>query len=399
MEIHGIVCEYNPFHTGHLYHINECKRRGADRIVCVMSGNYVQRADFAMLDMHSRAETAIRNGADLVIQLPTPWVLSSAEKFAFGAVYILNALGSVTHLSYGAETEDAALHIKAAKLLLSPEFSEALKDRLNTGISFAAARESAVSQFDAELAKLLKKPNNILAVEYIKSLSELNSDIIPVAIKRVGGEHGDLATSHEYLSASAIRHNLETGNADKVLSFLPRETQEIIQREIKQGRGPILLKNADAAIMACLKRLKPSDFIGLSDVSEGLEIRLGNSVVRTTTFYDAVMLAKTKRYAHSRLRRIYLSAFIGSTSELSAHPPSYIRILAFNNNGRGLLSEIRRRAALPIVTKPALVKKLGEDAVRLFEFESRATDIYSLFRPVPLPGGSEWTTGPVYVDK
>ncbi|NLG53206.1 MAG: nucleotidyltransferase family protein [Clostridiales bacterium] len=398
MKTFGIVCEYNPFHSGHLYHINESRRLGAEAVVCVMSGNFVQRADFAMTDMHSRAESAVRNGADLVIQLPTPWVLSSAEKFAFGAVYILNALGVVTHLSYGAENPETDMHIKAARLLMSADFPLKLTDRLKTGVSFASARYSALAEIDSAAAEVLRNPNNILAVEYIKALTQLGSDIIPVAVERRGSMHDEMTTENEHISATAIRKLLLSGDFEEVSGFLPRETCNILLREIKNKNAPVWIKDADKAMLSCLKKLSAEDYLRFNDVSEGLEKRLYRAVSRAVSLDEAVMLAKTKRYTHSRIRRIYLSAFLGATKDLSSGAPGFARILAFNDTGRKLIAKIRKKSEIPVITKPAAVKKTSADALRLFEFESRATDLYSLFKPEPSVGGSEWLKKPVYTE-
>lgn len=397
MNICGIVCEYNPFHNGHLYQLNEAKRRGADGIVCVMSGNFVQRGDFAIMQKSARAEAAVLNGADVVIELPLPWAVASAERFAFGAVSILSSLGVVTHLSFGAESDDTSMLLQAAKTLTGDEFNSALLREYSGGISYAKARELALAGFDENLARLITTPNNILAVEYLKAILRLGSDISPIAVARRGAAHDEGSASDGIASASFIRDSIE--NDGDFSSFLPERSLDIYIREKKNGNAPVLIKSADRAIMSVLKRISAEEFAKYGDVSEGLEYRLFDAVSKSTSLDEAISLAKTKRYAHSRIRRIFLNAFLGVKASAVCEPVPYARILAFSDRGRDIIKSAKSLAKIPIITRPSSIKAESEKAYNLLALERRADDIYSLFMDAPLPQGSTFTRSPVYVKR
>lgn len=397
MNICGIVCEYNPFHNGHLLHIEETRRRGADAIVCVMSGNFVQRADFAVMQKSARAKAAVLSGADLVIELPLPWAIASAERFAYSAVSILNSLGVVSSLSFGAENESIAVLSEIAEILISPEFKTDMLKAYETGISFAAAREAALSRIIGESAQLIASPNNILAIEYIKALKKLNSSISPVAVARDGANHDSLTSSADIASATLIRELIRNGDDFSV--FVPETTSEIFKEEEKLGRAPIFIKNADTAILARLKTMNIEDFRSICDVSEGLEYRLVEAISKSATLEDAIETAKTKRYAHSRIRRIFMNAFLGISSDLSLSAPPYARILAFNNTGRAIIKNAKKTSNIPIITKSASVKEESEKAIKLLTLERNADDIYSLFMKKPISQGNTFTASPIYIEK
>ncbi len=395
MNIYGIVCEYNPFHNGHLYQLEEIKSRGADAIICVMSGNFVQRGDLAIMQKHARAEVAVRCGADIVLELPLPYALSSAERFAFGAVSILENLGVVSYLAFGAETDNINELIRAATLLGSGELDSAITEELSKGVSYAAARESALYKKDKTLAELIKTPNNILAVEYLKALFLLKSDISPVAIKRVGTAHDAETSSGAFSSASHIRELILKN--ENVNDLLPVSCAEILNREASLGHAPVNISNASISILSTLKRLSPEDFKRYSDVSEGLENRLFDAVSASTSLEEAISIAKTKRYTHSRIRRILINAFLDIKSELVTAPPPYVKLLAFSDAGRAILKQIKTSSEIPVITKPASIKNESEPAKSLLALEKRADDIYSLFMKKPVEQGGALKKSPVFI--
>lgn len=397
MNICGIVCEYNPFHNGHLYQLNEARRCGADGIVCVMSGNFVQRGDFAIMHKSARAEAAVLNGADVVIELPLPWAIASAERFSFGAVSILNSLGAVTHLSFGTESDDTSMLLQAAKILISDEFNSAVMSEYSGGISYASARELALARFDENLASLITTPNNILAVEYLKAILRLGSNISPIAITRKGAAHDEHSVSYGITSASFIRDNIE--NDGDFSPFLPESSLDIYIREKKNGNAPVLMKSADRAIMSSLKRFTAEEFAKYGDVSEGLEYRLCDAVAKSTSLEEAISLAKTKRYAHSRIRRIFLNAFLGVEATAVCEPVPYARVLAFSDRGRDIIKGAKKLTKIPIITRPSSIKSESEKAYNLLALERRVDDIYSLFMDAPLPQGSTFTRSPIYIKR
>ena len=395
MNICGIVCEYNPFHNGHLYQINQAKRAGADAIVCVMSGNFVQRGDFAIMQKVARAEAAVRNGADVVIELPLPYALASAERFAFGAVSILEKLGIITSLSFGAECDSIQKLTKLSEILVSGEIDTEILNEYSTGISYAAARENAIRKKYHELSEILKTPNNILAIEYLKALYRLDSKITPIPIKRQGVQHDGDLPERNFASASFVRECILSSKDASV--FLPPETLKIYKEEQKNGHAPLNICDASSAIISVLKRLSAEDFTKYSDVSEGLNYRLYDAVLKSSTLEEAVSTAKTKRYAHSRIRRIFLNAFLDIDASLADSPVPYARVLAFSENGRAILKSAKKTSDIPIITKPASIKFESKQANDLLALERRADDIYSLFMRKPTNQGATLTTSPIFV--
>lgn len=391
MNVCGIVCEYNPFHTGHQYHIKQVRKK-ADVIICVMSGNYVQRGEPAIVRKHIRAKTAVACGADLVIELPTPWAISSAERFASGAIHLLTSFPELNQLSFGAEINDIELLEKTANLLESNEFSVKIKPFLNQGITFAAAREQAIFELEPECASVLREPNNILAVEYIKAL-RANKTISLLPVKRHKVEHDSEETNGSFSSASNLRNVWKNGCFDDILKYLPVSSYYF--DEIKNDCAPVGISAFERMIPAVLKHMDANDFLQYPDVNEGLHFRLKEALERTTTLSEAIDYTKTKRYTHARIRRIFLNAFLGISSDVSKQLPPYLRILAFNDIGRSFLAETK--ATLPIITKPAHIKNLSDFSQAVFEREVLATNLYALGMPTPSSAYQEWNISPIYL--
>lgn len=373
----GIVAEYNPFHAGHAHHIAETRRiLGPDTaIICVMSGNWVQRGDCAVFDKWTRTRMALEGGADLVLELPTVWVLSSAEGFARGAVGLLAATGVVTHLSFGSECGDVDKLRQVAACLDSPAYAAALRRQLDSGQSFAVCRQRAAEELlGADPAGLLAFPNNNLGVEYIRALNALGGNIQPLTVPRRGAGH-DGGNHPDFPSASFLREKIHA----------------------RGGENAASLDFCERVILARLRTMTAADWARLPDsgAAEGLPRRLeraGRACTCLAEFYDR---AKTKRYAHARLRRLALWAFLGLTAEDVPAASPYLRVLGLNGRGRGLLREMKSRAAAPVLTKPAHIDRLGEDARRLFALEARCTDLYGLCFQAPRPAGWERTASPV----
>ncbi|MGM9522318.1 MAG: nucleotidyltransferase family protein [Oscillospiraceae bacterium] len=398
MRIAGIICEYNPFHTGHALHIERTRALlGEDTaIVCVMSGNFVQRGEPAILRKHARAEMAVRCGADLVLELPVPWATASAERFALGGVSILNGTGIVRHIAFGSECGDVQKLMAAASALVSDEAHAIVRKTLETGVSYAAARQTAADRLLGEDACILRQPNNILGIEYLKAISRLNAEIEPVTIGRIATEH-DGAAADGLAPASKLREFINSG--ERISQFLPSGAMEILEREIKNGLAPVTLSPFEQAILYRLRTMSEEEYSRLPDGGEGLWMRLMRYGRTEPTYRRVLECTKTKRYALSRIRRMVLSALLGITADISEQLPPYIRVLAFNGRGQKLLHEMKSTARLPIITKPAAAKDLPEKARKIFEIEAGAGDIYALMYPEVLcrAGGQEWTTGPVIV--
>ena len=402
MKICGTVCEYNPFHNGHFFHIQKTRELlGKDTaVVCCMSGNYVQRGEPALLPKHLRAEAAVLGGADLVIELPSAYSLLSAEGFARSSVQIFDQLGIITDLTFGAEDADTAVLCEIAQLLQEHSIVQQTLAELKTGISYAAAREKALYHEICEKSEIVGKPNNILGIEYIKALYSLSSDIKPHAISRIGAGHDSTEGDNNTLSASAIREYVRSGEkaAFKALcAYMPETSYSLLRSALEDGLCLSDTHIFDRQVFAYLTRLSPEDYRLMPDVSEGLEHRIYNSVRSSCSLNQACTAAKTKRYALSRIRRIMLRAYLNISKELSLSPPPYCRVLAFNGLGRELLSMMRDTSEIPVITKTAHISNLSERAKTLFNIESMSTDLYNAALPAfsCFTPGYEWRVQPV----
>ncbi|MBR3561310.1 MAG: nucleotidyltransferase family protein [Oscillospiraceae bacterium] len=385
MQVAGVICEYNPFHTGHQWQLSELRRRGAAAIVCAMSGNYTQRGDFAIVRKHARAEAAIRGGADLVLELPLPWATASAEAFAQGGVSVLAATGVVDTLAFGSECADADTLLRLAEVLTSDAYASALKSELVKRDSFAAARQRAAARFAPAAA--LSDPNDILGVEYCKAIR--GTLLAPLPLPRVGAAH-DGAPSGAYASASYLRAHMDA-------PFLTPDMRRLYDAECAAGRAPVSVAAAERAILARLRGM--DDFSAYDEGGEGLYRRFAAAARRATSVAELLEAVKTKRYAHARLRRMLLAVYLGlPPAERPARVP-YIRVLAMNDKGKSLLHDMRKKSTLPVLVKSADVRELSADARRLMDREAKATDLYALAYPdlTQSAGGSEWRTNPVIV--
>ena len=395
MNIAGITAEYNPFHTGHAYQVSALREQlGRDAAVAaVMSGNWVQQGRPAVTDKWTRARMALSGGADLVLELPTVWAAASAESFARGAVELLCRCGVIDTLCFGSETGELAPLLAAAECLDSPDYPEQLRKALEGGASFAAARQAAVEALIGPAGAALASPNNNLGVEYLRALRSLHSNIKPVTIRREGAAHNSLGKTGEgFRSATQLRQHLARGEWEAVRPYVPAGNLPLLQSA--PLTDPEL---GERAMLACLRKMRAEDWAKLPDAGagEGLPQRLERAGQRCHSLDDFFAQAKTRRYAMARLRRMALWAFLGLTAADIPDEPPYLRVLGFNARGREVLREMKQKARLPILTKPAHARALDGPGRQLFELEARCTDLYGLFLPQLPPPGQEWTRGPV----
>lgn len=402
MKICGVVAEYNPFHNGHARHLRETRRAlGEDTaIVCTMSGNYVQRGDFAILDKYRRAEMAVRCGADLVLEAPLTACLSSAAGFAWGAVSMLDALGCVTHLSFGTECGDLALLRRAAALWHDEDaIAPALKRGLAAGLSYAAAMQQAVCEADPEAGALLSSPNNTLAIEYLLALRALDSAIEPLAIRRTGGAHDSGDAPDGLPSASLVRRLLTGHGLEICRPLLPFPAFEILEHALAEGAAPMLLSSCDQAITAHLRRLAPAVLAQYAGGADGLENRLRQAIRTHSDFSAICTAAQTRRYPLARVRRALLHAWLDLPAEL---PPeaAYLRVLAIGPRGPVLLREIAERCPLPVIVKPTTERSLPAALQPALARDELSDDLYALASPAPAlrTAGGRWRATP-YVCK
>ncbi len=380
MQVAGIICEYNPFHLGHGWMLQQLRAQGMDGIVCVMSGSFVQRGEFAVADKFARAEMAVRCGADLVLELPSVWSAATAEVFARGGVSALAKTGVVTHLAFGSECGDAAPLQQLAEMLDSAEYAEVLRGKLSQGKTFAVCRREATAQLlDEPTAALLDTPNNNLGVEYCRALQKLNCQMIPLTVPRIGADH-DGAPGGGIASATHIRALLLVGQAEEALSYLPAPAAEILRREIAVGRAPVSMENCSRAVLSHLRRMSEADFQRYDGGGEGLYHRFYQAVRSSTDLESLLTAAKTKRYTHARLRRMLLAAYLDLPAATQVDEPPYLRLLCANDRGRALLRQMRHNGA-PVLTKAADVSALGGDAAALLHVEAQRYDLYTLACP------------------
>ena len=393
MKICGIIAEYDPFHTGHGHQIKALRGSlGEDcAVISVMSGNWTQRGGPALVDKHTRARLALMGGADLVLELPLPCAISSAEGFARGGVSVLNATGIVTHLCFGSECGDLALLSQAAQALDSEEYRSELHIGLDQGLSFPAARQQAVQRLIGDNAACLSYPNNNLGVEYLRALNRLDSKIAPITVQREGAGHGQ-PPSGGFASASYLRQQLLAGIWNAAAAYLQPEALETLRET------PLAdYSRAERAVLYRLRQMTAEELATLPDCGEGLSNRLYQAIRQGTSPDEILTLVKTKRYTHARLRRILLWAFLGLTAADRPETPPYLRVLGMNDTGRTLLRSMSEHASLPILTKPAHVRNLSAEARGLFDAESRATDLYGFCLPELPPCGLEWKRNPVII--
>lgn len=396
MSIIGIVCEYNPFHSGHEYQIAQSvERLGPEStVLCVMSGDFVQRGEAAAFSKYARAEAACRCGADVVIELPLPWCLSSAEGFASGAVSLLSALGA-QHLCFGSESGNLSILEEIAQCIMAPDFQNSVKTKLqqDASLSYAMARQQVLENKLGTTAKLIAQPNNILAVEYLRAMYDQRLDIKPLTIKREGSEH-DGKGSGKYRSAAELRRMMMQG-AD-ISPYVPAAAFKVLESEWQHGRMRRQTDLFDAAILSRLRMFDESYFSALPDAGDGAGQRLYKAVREEPSLDSVVAAARTKRYPMSRIRRMCMCAALGVRGGMSADTPPYARVLAANEKGRELLRSLDGNTAVPIVTKPASVKQLGQNAQSVFAIGASAHDLFVLgYTAVEeRKGGNDWRTGP-----
>lgn len=379
MKITGIICEYNPFHNGHLYHIKKTRENGATHIVAVMSGNYVQRGDTAVMDKFERAKLAVKGGADLVIEIPTVYSLSSAEFYAKGAVYILDSLGCVDEISFGSEAGSISDLKKAAEIADECSGTPELEEYLKSGMSYPNAVNTTIySRYGKKLSNrisdILASPNNVLAVEYLKALRHLNSSITPFTIQRKSAAHDSMTVLDGISSASYIRKCMTDKN--DFSGLVPEYVSQAYLNSCSNGKTADIL-NLERIIIYKLRTSLPEDLREIPDVGQGLEYRI-LSAADKNNLDEILMSIKTKRYTMARIKRILLNMLIDvKKSDLETLPP-YGRILAVTERGRDILSKANETRKIPFATSLAKLAQTSGAAKRFAQLEGTASDIYAL---------------------
>ncbi len=370
----AIVCEYNPFHTGHAYHIAESKAIcGAETVIGVMSGFFVQRAEPAFIIPSVRAKAAVMNGMDCVIQLPTLFSCAAGNVFAEGAVRIISRIPEIKYLAMGTESDGNILReVADIQLKQPPKFLEALKSALNKGLPYAHAIADATTKElngTAQLSEILAKPNNILAIEYLKAIKKLNAKIEPVFVKRKGNGYNSLKTDGEYISATAARKLFELKDYDTLSKYIPKQSFAAITEEY--SRFPVNPFIYDALTVFSLR----TNDISLShDCAEGLDIKISECAKRYASLCDILNAAKSKRYTMGRIKRVCLQTLLGITHDSQRlYEEAAGKVIAVKNDKKSILKKL-----VGVAIKNTDYKKLGKDAELCAEIDGRAGGIYSL---------------------
>ncbi|NRT33542.1 putative nucleotidyltransferase [Clostridium beijerinckii] len=355
----GIITEYNPFHKGHEYHlINAKSDTNADGIVCVMSGNFMQRGIPAIIDKWKRAEMAIKNGVDLVLELPLVYSISSAEHFAFGSVSLLNSLGVIDHLYFGSEEGNISILEDIAKVLVSEplRYKKLLKDNLDLGLPFHLSRANALKDYlnSNKLLDTISNSNNILGIEYIKSLIRLNSEIVPKTIKREGSLYNDINISASFASATSIRKHLKEKSLNDLADIIPKASYDILLN-LSSSKYPFIFEEDTFKYIKYKLLTNERSLSNLPDVSEGIDNKILKEILRSNSLNELILNSKSKRYTYTRISRILLQSFLNLEDfdllNLSKSPVPYARVLAFNSTGQRILKSIKTNSSINLITK------------------------------------------------
>lgn len=420
MKILGLIVEYNPFHNGHLYHLKKSLEiTNSTHSIAVMSGNFLQRGEPALFDKYKRAEMAVSNGVDLVVELPTLYACQSAEIFAHGAITLLNSLNCIDSLCFGSEHGDIDLLVEISKILINEpnKFKTLLKRNLDEGILFALARSKALSEYmlndtnlnidENKLNDILSTPNNILGIEYIKSLLKHKSTIKPYSITRIQADYNSETIESDICSATAIRKTLkEYNNLDNISNVVPIKTFELISKCIDNNFNPMF----DEYYFDTIRELVIRDLNILNsyfDINEGIENKIYKSVFSCNNIYELQQSIKSKRYTLTKVKRILNNILLGITKDdmnkvKNVMQLPYIRILAFNDKGREIIKQIKLNSEIKIINKFSNVN-FEDDKVfeTLIKYDIKATNMYN----IPyyknnmnlLKGPMDYYLSPVYI--
>ena len=420
MKIVGLVVEYNPFHNGHLYHLNKSKEvTNATHSIAVMSGNFLQRGEPALFDKYTRAQIAVSNGVDLVVELPSLFACQSAEIFSHGAVTLLNSLNCIDSICFGSEEGDIDILYQIASILTNEpiQFKNILKAYLDEGLLFAVARSKALYDYissnnlldipEEKLNTILNSSNNILGIEYIKSLIRLNSNIEPYTITRIKSEYNSEIISSNICSATAIRKVLKDYcELSDISNVVPYHTLYAIENSIKKEFNPMF----DEYYFDIIKQIIVRDINNLNsyfDVNEGIENKIYKSVFTSNSLDSLQQDIKSKRYTLTRVKRILNNILLGITKEdmnkvksISYIP--YVRVLAFNDNGREIIKQIKLNSDICIVNKFANIDFNSDDLFKtLINYDIKASNIYNLIyyknNVDKLKGPMDYYLSPIYV--
>lgn len=403
MNISAIISEYNPFHNGHKYHIEKTKKlTNCDGLVIVLSGNFVQRGVPALLNKFKRTKLILENGADLVIELPSIYALSSAEFFAGGAISLLNGLNCINSLSFGSEEGTLDMLNLISDILINEPvlYKDELKNFSKKGLSFPKARELSLNNYltkilgknEIYIEEIVSKSNNILSIEYLKSLKLNKSNITPITVKRQGEDYNSLTFNYKFCSASAIRNSIfKEKNVKNIKDFVPDNVFTTIENNINNITMP-----SDIFQFIKYKATVDKIPISLPDANDGLNNRIMTKIHESTNYDELLNNIQTKRYANTRIFRLLAQYFIGfeqfDVKNLRKAPCPHARILGFNSIGKEILSEIKKNSNIPIITKFP-----KNNLTPYLELDLKSTAAYSIINK-STPYNDDYLTSPIILD-
>lgn len=393
----GIIAEYNPFHNGHKYQIEEAKRiSGAKHIIVCMSASFVQRGEPACADKFVRAQWALEGGADMVIEFPDVLSVSCAERFAMGGIKLLNSTGLISCICFGSETGDISMLHHAASI--EPN-KDVLKEALADGHSYPIAKRDALAANGADIS--IHAPNDLLGIEYLRAITKLAPSLNAFAIKRIGSGYNDAFSNGEYASATAIRALLNQA-PPAYIDALPQFVREAVQAQMDLGKMPVSLEALSSPIIYSLRKLGANGISNLAEVSEGLENPIFKAAQSCGSYDELLTSIKTKRYTLSRLKRILINALLGTTSNLqdlalSLPDALYIRVLGIRKESMHLLSILHSSASLPVITRHSSLNALSANAAMVFKHSALASSIRALAQPVVKTYEDEFSSALVIV--
>lgn len=393
----GIIAEYNPFHNGHKYQLEEAKRiSGAKHIIVCMSASFVQRGEPACADKFVRTHWALEGGADMVIELPDVLSVSCAERFAMGGIKLLNSTGLISGICFGSESGDISMLRRAAS---TEPNKDVLKEALAEGHSYPIAKRDALAANGVDLST--HAPNDLLGVEYLRAIARLAPSLNAFAVKRIGSGYNDTFGNGEYASATAIRALLNQASPAQI-DALPQFVREAVQAQMDLGKMPVSLEALSSPIIYSLRKLGANGISNLAEVSEGLENLIFKAAQSCGNYDELLACIKTKRYTLSRLKRILINALLGTTSKLqdlalSLPDALYIRVLGIRKESIHLLSMLHGTASLPIITRHSSLNALSANAAMVFKHSALASSIRALAQPIAKTYEDEFSSALIIV--
>ncbi len=389
MKLALIISEYNPFHRGHQWQIEQLRQLGYSHIAAIMSGSFVQRGAPAIFSKYDRTRLALLGGCDLVLELPVPYACSTAQRFAFGGVSIADAIGLPAALCFGSECGELSKLEQVVDGLLDPRLKETLAPYLDKGMTFAKARTLALGELTSpETAAILEEPNNTLGIEYMLQLRQLNSHVEALTLPRKAVSHHEDGVSEGFASASHIRSLLSENRFEETYSLIPEACAEYMNK----------LRTVhinDRIVMSRLRTMDKEQLAALPDCSEGLENRLYKAIRDGLSLEDIWDKTKSKRYSHARIRRLCMAGFLTLDDKLHRQAPPYIRVLGFNKQGQEILAAMRKNSKLTVSGSLADLAVTSAAAADFADMEARSVDLYNLFESELKPCGQDFRFSPI----